>query len=144
MPHITLRSIANNAEIDVIWEQHQQRLEPLREELNGALGKAWEEWEIPRDAEDRWPERAKKLHSGWWDLRIVRQKEIDASIAAKADHEYLYDRPYEDRNKVRVAGPFTVESISPHRTLVVDEQASSWKAYRTPRTATVRLSTSPR
>ena len=122
VPHITLRSIANNAEIDVIWEQHQQRLEPLREELNGALGKAWEEWEIPRDAEDRWPERAKKLHSGWWDLRIVRQKEIDASIAAKADHEYLYDRPYEDRNKVRVAGPFTVESISPHRTLVVDEQ----------------------
>ena len=47
--------------------------------------------------------------------------EIDASIAAKADFEYLYDKPYEDRRKVRVAGPFTVESISPHRVLDVDE-----------------------
>ena len=53
--------------------------------------------------------------------RIARQKEIDASIAAKADFEYLYDKPYEDKKKVRVAGPFTVESLSPHRVLGVDE-----------------------
>ena len=53
--------------------------------------------------------------------RIARQREIDASIAAKADYEYLYDKPYQDRNKVRVAGPFTVESLSPHRVLGVDE-----------------------
>ena len=53
--------------------------------------------------------------------RIARQKEIDASIAAKAEFEYLYDKPYEDKKKVRVAGPFTVESLSPHRVLGVDE-----------------------
>jgi adenine-specific DNA-methyltransferase len=53
--------------------------------------------------------------------RIARQKEIDASIAAKAEFEYLYDKPYEDKKKVRVAGPFTVESLSPHRVLAVDE-----------------------
>ena len=47
----------------------------------------------------------------WWELRIERQKEIDASIAAKADFEYLYDKPYEDTKIVRVAGPFTVESL---------------------------------
>ncbi|MET3289314.1 UNVERIFIED_CONTAM: hypothetical protein ABID98_001884 [Brevibacillus sp. OAP136] len=41
--------------------------------------------------------------------------------AAKADFEYLYDKPYEDKKKVRVAGPLTVESLSPHRVLVVDE-----------------------
>ena len=35
------------------------------------------------------------------------------SIAAKAEFEYLYDKPYEDKKKVRVAGPFTVESLSP-------------------------------
>ena len=52
--------------------------------------------------------------------RIARQQEIDASIAAKADFEYLYDRPYEDKKKVRVAGPFTVESLLPHRVLGVD------------------------
>ena len=121
VPHITLRAIANNAEIDVIWEDFQERLEPLRAELNAALGTTWEEWEIPREAEEGWPEGVKKLHESWWQQRIARQQEIDASIAAKADYEYLYDRPYEDRNKVRVAGPFTVESISPHRTLAVDE-----------------------
>ena len=61
------------------------------------------------------------LHARWWEQRIARQREIDASIAAKADYEYLYDKPYSDNKKVRVAGPFTVESISPHRVLGVDE-----------------------
>lgn len=121
VPHITLRAIANNAEIDVIWEQFQERLEPLRAQLNKTLGETWEEWEIPRDAEDDWPDEAKKLHERWWEQRIARQKEIDASIAARADFQYLYDKPYEDPRTVRVAGPFTVESISPHRSLVVDE-----------------------
>ena len=49
------------------------------------------------------------------------RRRIDASIAAKADFEYLYDKPYEDKKKVRVSGPFTVESLSPHRVLAVDE-----------------------
>ncbi|MCW5608335.1 MAG: site-specific DNA-methyltransferase, partial [Nitrosomonas sp.] len=39
-----------------------------------------------------------------------------------AEFEYLYDKPYEDKKKVRVAGPFTVESLSPHRVLGVDEE----------------------
>jgi len=121
VPHITLKSIANNAEIDVIWEKFQEKLEPLREQLNKALGKPWQEWDIPREADAKWSEAAKKLHADWWELRIARQKEIDASIAAKADSEFLYDKPYEDKKKVRVAGPFTVESLSPHRVLTVDE-----------------------
>ena len=121
VPHITLRDIANNAEIDVLWESAQEELEPLREELNRTLGMAWEEWEIPREADESWPEQAATLHALWWKRRIERQQEIDASIAARAEYEYLYDKPYEDRSKVRVAGPFTVESISPHRVLGVDE-----------------------
>lgn len=121
VPRITLKSIANNAEIDVIWEKYQEHLEPLRAELNKALGKSWEEWEIPREADEKWTPEAKEAHKHWWQLRIARQKEIDASIAAKADFEYLYDKPYEDKKKVRVAGPFTVESLSPHRVLAVDE-----------------------
>jgi len=121
VPHITLKSIANNTEIDVIWERWQQALEPLRTKLNGALKKRWEEWEIPRAAESSWPVKARETHAAWWKARIARQKEIDASIAAKAEYEYLYDRPYEDRKRVRVAGPFTVESLSPHRVLGVDE-----------------------
>ncbi|ERY94158.1 DNA methyltransferase [Pseudomonas aeruginosa] len=122
VPHITLKSIANNAEIDVIWDKFQTVLEPLREALNKTLGKQWQEWEIPREADAKWSEEAQKLHADWWQQRIARQKEIDASIAAKAEFEYLYDKPYEDKKKVRVAGPFTVESLSPHRVLGVDEE----------------------
>jgi adenine-specific DNA-methyltransferase len=121
VPHITLKSIANNAEIDVIWEQRQTKLEPLREALNKELQKSWQEWEIPRDSDSKWSAQAKGLHADWWQARIARQKEIDASIAAKAEFEYLYDRPYDDKRRVRVAGPFTVESLSPHRILGVDE-----------------------
>jgi adenine-specific DNA-methyltransferase len=121
VPHVTLNSIAHNIEIDVIVDKFEKGLESLRGQLNSALDKTWEEWEIPRDACETWPEPVKTMHAEWWQQRIVRQKEIDASIAAKADFEYLYDKPYDDKRKVRVAGPFTVESLSPHRVLAVDE-----------------------
>jgi len=121
VPHVTLKSIANNAEIDIIWDKYQEKLEPHRAALNRALGMKWEEWEIPREVEAKWPSSAKEAHKAWWELRVARQKEIDASIAAKAEFEYLYDRPYDDKKRVRVAGPFTVESLSPHRVLAVDE-----------------------
>ena len=119
VPHITLKSIANNAEIEVIWEKYQNNLEPLREQLNKAIGESWKEWDIPSEVEEKWSEKAKELHASWWKNRKARENEIDASIVAKADSEYLYDKPYEDKKKVRVAGPFTVESLSPHRALIV-------------------------
>lgn len=178
VPHITLKSIANNAEIDTIWEEYQEKLEPLRERINAMRGRdgsdpdmpPFEEWTMPRKPGAPWPDDAakalekarnesaspatrtkwlnavnetmerdytletlpehpvdpwndpecEKLHAEWWKLRIERQQEIDASIAAKADTEYLYDQPYEDKSRVRVAGPFTVESLSPHRVPAVD------------------------
>lgn len=211
VPHITLKSIANNLEIDEIWEQRQPAVEAAREALNAALAgqpdpfpvetggrngqdidftasgevempsgemapaNGFMEWEIPREpgtpwpvdhraaytaartmsddltpakrrkaeqglAElnelrgtawdfdtlpDRpvtpWPDAAVEALEDFWKARIARQTEIDASIAAKADFEYLYDKPYEDKKRVRVAGPFTVESLSPHRTQAVNE-----------------------
>ena len=125
VPHITLRAIANNAEIDVIHDEYQTKLEPLREALNKATGEQWQEWEIPRDANEAWPDETKQLHAEWWQQRIARQNDIDASIAAKADYENLYDKPFVDSKRVRVAGPFTVESLSPHRTLAVDEDGNA-------------------
>lgn len=157
VPHITLKSIANNTEIDEIWEQMKPAVEQARAALNTALrghtvpfevqtgGRKGEEidftssgevelpsgemapangfmeWEIPRKAPDDWPDAAKSALAAFWIARIERQTEIDASIAAKADHEFLYDKPYEDKKRVRVAGPFTVESLSPHRTQAMDE-----------------------
>jgi adenine-specific DNA-methyltransferase len=47
----------------------------------------------------------------------MSREEIDAAIKRHAEFETLYDRPYEDSSTVRVTGPFTVESLSPHRSL---------------------------
>ena len=135
VPHITLKSIANSAEIDVIWERWQETLEPLRARLNAALGEQWEEWEIPREAGEDWPADATAAHADWWEARIARQAAIDASIAAKADHEYLYDKPYVDNARIRVAGPFTVESLAPHRMLAVDENDELFSTLTQKKTA---------
>ena len=89
--------------------------------LNREMHRGYTLDELPDWPRDPWESRGTDLHRRWWDARISRQKEIDASIAAKAEFEYLYDRPHEDRKIVRTAGPFTVESLSPHRTLGVDE-----------------------
>jgi len=155
VPHITLKSIANNSRIDDIYEKWQATLEPLRAALNAALGRTaspgapspssppgltrgsgdarvkpghdggngaeWEDWEIPREADADWPAAALADHAAWWQARIARQQEIDAAIAQAADVELLYDRPYADPGRVRVAGPFTVESLSPHRIAATDE-----------------------
>ena len=121
-PHVTLKSIANNAEIDVIWDAAQPGLEADRTALNALLGTTWEEWQIPREADPVWPVRAHLHFNAWWDARIARQAAIDRSIAKRADVEPLYDRPYEDRGRVRVAGPFTVESLSPHRVVPAGEE----------------------
>jgi adenine-specific DNA-methyltransferase len=156
VPHITLKSIANNAEIDVIWDRLQPAVVDAIEAVNTALsghptpfkvetgGRAGAkidftasgevklpsgemapanglmEWEIPREAPSGWSATAQAALKTFWTARITRQREIDASIAAKAEFEYLYDKPFDDKSKVRVAGPFTVESLSPHRTLAVD------------------------
>ena len=130
VPHIMLSSITNNAEIDVIWDQWRTKLDSLCDKLNATIKQSWKEWEIPREADPKWPEIAKKLHADWWQARIARQQEIDKSIAAKAEFEHLYDRPYEDKRKVRVAGPFTVESLSPHRMLGVDENGGLIDPHR--------------
>ena len=137
VPHITLKSIANNPLIDDIWEKYQAILEPLRAKLNRGLEKNWQEWEIPRDISEYLDEGFQKVvrsapkpfsngeirqtHEKWWEARIARQREIDASIAARADVEFLYDKPYTDNARIRVAGPFTVESLSPHRVLPASE-----------------------
>jgi len=52
----------------------------------------------------------------------MTREEIDAAIQRHADTELLYDKPYEDPRRIRVAGPFTVESLSPHRVLATDEE----------------------
>ena len=159
VPHITLKSIANDAQIDVLWEKYQPKVDETLQRLNAALRghktpfrvtTGWREgkdirfdtgenstltmpsgevvpasvlvaWEVPLQAPPEWPDATRKPFADFWEARIARQRAIDASIVAKAEFEYLNDRPYLEPKTVRVAGPFTVESLSPHRTLGVDE-----------------------
>ena len=194
VPHITLKSIAGNSEIDVIWETSRAILEPLREKLNAAAKVSWEEWQVPIAPVYPWDDKAIKLHTKivdqlveredlandedadlvkhdrriaktlkdmnaalkrsytletlpehagdplpaealpihetWWGARGKRQAEIDASIARNADVEFLVDRPVLVKNVVRVSGPFTVDSLSPHRVLPADENDPFFLAQR--------------
>jgi len=166
VPHITLKAIANNAEIDILYEKHQPAVEAALAHLNGALqghstpfpittggrkgqgidftatgtvtmpsGEAapangFMEWEVPRQGLASWPRVASEALERFWQARIKRQQAMDNSIAAKADFEYLYDKPYEDKGKVRVAGPFTVESLSPHREIGNGENGGSLDPVR--------------
>ena len=122
VPHITLKAIANNARIDDIWDKWHDVLEPLRAAINSIAEQDWEEWQVPRElpANALTAPALKQAHAQWWEARIARQTEIDKAIAEVADSEFLYDRPYPDTSKVRVAGPFTVESLSPHRIVPSD------------------------
>jgi adenine-specific DNA-methyltransferase len=128
VPHVTLKAIANNPEIDTIHEKWQQQLEPIRTQLNQLLKQAWEDWQVPRDPDPKWSQQAKDLLTQWWSLRQQRQQEIDGAIARNADTEILYDQPYEDTKRLRVTGPFTVESLSPHRVLSADEERPTSEA----------------
>ncbi|WP_295431964.1 site-specific DNA-methyltransferase [uncultured Thiodictyon sp.] len=178
VPHVTLKAIANNAEIDSLHAAWQETLEPLRAELNRSLDKHWQEWEVPREAEtpwasetqaqfarlqtlrktaapdaqvinsalqalnttlkrqytldtlpprpaDPWPAPIAETHRQWWEARRARQQAIDGSIARNAETETLFDQPYEDKKRVRVTGPFTVESLSPHRVLPTTDEGSA-------------------
>ena len=78
-----LSAIANNAEIDVIWEQYERQLAPLREQLSVASGSRppalrgdhrgaeqqgpLEEWQVPRERPDDWPPETEPLLSEFWE-----------------------------------------------------------------------------
>ncbi len=123
------------------WSRCASKLNAAARRTDGRNGRS-----RARRARLAGPDAAEELHAEWWQARIARQKEIDASIAAKAEFEYLYDKPYDDKKKVRVAGPFTVESLSPHRMLGVDEERRADRPRLAKRrlTAIAPTQTSPR
>jgi very-short-patch-repair endonuclease/DNA modification methylase len=111
VPHITLKSIANNGEIDIIHEKWEKSLKPLHEKINTLTKSKFEEWEIPREPDSKWSAEAKKALSEYWEKKKQRQKDIDDSISRHADQETLVDQPLPDKKRTRVTGPFTVEAV---------------------------------
>ena len=160
VPHITLKAIANNPEIDEIYGRMHPAIDDALDQLNAALsghetpfkvtegcrkGKTIEftkspsetmtlpsgetvsvstlfEWEVPFDFPDDWPEAAQKPFDDFHAARQTMQKAMDATIAAHADQEILYDQPQVSKTKLRITGPFTVEAV-PFPTVLRLEEA---------------------
>ncbi len=137
VPHVTLRCIARNTRLDPVIEAYEPKLEqavsalaeiPGVSETPGIL----DEWEIPVEAPDDWPQKAKDRHAEYWRLRREKQQRIDTIIAEDAPQETLYDRPQVERNVVRVSGPFTVEAIPPASAALMPETPIGGEPAPTP------------
>jgi adenine-specific DNA-methyltransferase len=135
VPHVTLKSIANNPDIDAIYERMHPAIKAALGELNAALkaappaplrpfqgyrkgasvdfkkGETLEEWEVPFDWPEDWPEIARAPFDAFHVARRAMQRQMDDSIAAHADQETLYDQPEIDPKRRRITGPFSVEAV---------------------------------
>ena len=124
VPHVTLKSIANNPDIDAIWERMHPAVEAALKALNKAARLELNEWEVPFDLPEDWPAKAGEPFAAFHAARRAMQTRMDESIARNAGQETLYDQPEIDRKKVRVSGPFTVEAV-PFPTVLGLEAADS-------------------
>jgi len=153
VPHVTLKSIANNPEIDSIYERMHPAIEAALAGLNKALvgwaddrkpnktaektvglrssaqpTNALQAWEVPFDFPADWPQTARTAFDACHAARQAMQKRMDDSIAAHADQETLYDQPAVAKNKLRIAGPFTVEAVPFPSVRSLDEAAGPQEA----------------
>lgn len=128
VPHVTLKSIANNPEIDEIYERMHPAVQKALGDLNKAVKKNLKEWEVPFDIPTDWPEAARAPFDDFHKARQAMQKQLDASIATHADPETLYDQPQPDKKKLRITGPFTVEAVPFPTVLALDEAKPAHEA----------------
>lgn len=158
VPHVMLKSIAQNPEIDEIYERLHPAIEQTLSALNAALrtqppapfivteggrkGQAVHfahhpstgvpsallEWEVPFDYPTAWPSAARAEFEAFHSAKQSMQRRMDQSIAAHADQETLYDQPAVSKTKLRITGPFTVEAVPFPTVLSLDEQAPAQEA----------------
>jgi adenine-specific DNA-methyltransferase len=155
VPHITLKSIANNPDIDTIYEAKHPAIAAALNALNAALhaappppfkpgqgyrkgkpvtftsGEQLEEWEVPFDFPAGWPEAARKPFDDFHTARLAMQAVMDQSIKDHAEQETLYDKPQIDKNRLRITGPFSVEAVPAPTVLSLDESAQPAEADAT-------------
>ncbi|MFZ3207635.1 MAG: hypothetical protein WA140_02230, partial [Geobacteraceae bacterium] len=138
VPHVTLKSIANNPEIDEIYERMHPAVEKALEALNATIVRAGfkpaptsgelQEWTVPFDFPADWPEAARGPFDAFHKARQAMQKQMDFSIASHADSEILYDQPQPDKKKLRITGPFTVEAVPFPTVFSLDESEHQHEA----------------
>jgi adenine-specific DNA-methyltransferase len=150
VPHITLKSIANNPDIDTIYEEAHPKIAKALDNLHAALaanppkplkpaqgvrkgkpvdfskGDTLHEWEVPFDWPEDWPGAVRKPFDAFHAARQAMQRRMDQSIADHAELETLYDNPRIDDTKLRITGPFSVEAVpSPTVISLEDSNQSS-------------------
>lgn len=151
VPHVTLKSIANNPEIDELWDKMHPAILQALGTLNTALKSAGapfkiseggrkgqtldfskaadlQEWEVPFDYPTDWKPGAHEAFDAFHAARQAMQKKMDDSIAAHADQETLYDQPTVSKDKLRITGPFTVEAVPFPTVLSLDETQPAQEA----------------
>jgi adenine-specific DNA-methyltransferase len=137
VPHVTLKSIANNPDVDSIFDRMHPAVEQTLFELNqvfrtfgtwnswrvgdgGRKGRkldissadqVWLEWEVPFSLPLVLRRELIDAFTAFHTARRSMQVQMDASIAAHADQEVLYDQPSIAKNRLRITGPFTVEAV---------------------------------
>lgn len=143
VPHITLKSIANNPDIDTIYDAKHPAIAAALAALNATLttappfrpaqgarkgkpvtftkGERLEEWEVPFDLPDDWPAASAEPFAAFHAARQAMQAAMDASIKAHADQETLYDKPELDKTRLRITGPFSVEAVPAPSVLSLDD-----------------------
>ncbi len=146
VPHVTLKSIANNPEIDQIYERLHPAIDSALSTLNATLkkhppaepfsvteggrkgqklyfgkGGVLLEWEVPFDFPEDWSAKSREAFDAFHAARQSMQRQMDASIAAHAESETLYDQPEKSKTKMRITGPFTVEAVPFATVLSLDE-----------------------
>ncbi|SFB98170.1 site-specific DNA-methyltransferase [Tropicimonas isoalkanivorans] len=155
VPHITLKSIANNPDIDTIYNEDHPKIAAALADLNAALaaappkplkptqgvrkgkpvdfakGDTLHEWEVPFDWPDDWPEAAHAPFDTFHAARQALQRRMDQSISDHAEQETLYDKPRIDRSKLRICGPFSVEAVPAPTVLSLDESMPPQEADET-------------
>ncbi len=155
VPHITLKSIANNPDIDTIHDEGHPKITAALADLNAALtaappkplkpaqgarkakpvdfakGETLQEWEVPFDWPDDWPEAARGAFDAFHAARQAMQRRMDQSIADHAEQETLYDKPRIDKSKLRISGPFSVEAVPAPTVLSLDESMPTQEADET-------------
>ena len=121
VPHVTLKSIANNPDIDGIYKRMHSEIEMALSALNKAAKQKLREWEVPFDFPEDWPKAVLETFDAFHAARQAMQKQMDMSIAAHAESEILYDQPEKSKTKLRITGPFTVEAVPFATVLSLDE-----------------------
>ncbi|HUZ94413.1 MAG TPA: site-specific DNA-methyltransferase, partial [Edaphobacter sp.] len=151
VPHVKLKSIANNSEIDAIYEREHPLIEAALVALNAALRTskapafkvtegnrkntllqfardALQEWEVPFDYPENWPASVRAAFDTFRNAHQNMQKRMDMSIAAHAEQETLYDQPQVSKDKLRISGPFTVEAVPFPSVKALDEREQPQEA----------------